>query len=191
MVLMRRLLPILLCALALDGCIKARPPVVAVASEDVAVAPVRVESHSRTVLPAPARLEDGLLATLSERNLRPMTVPDAEIPGLLGRGNGRMRLEQLAARDASAELLVLVEAEPSFYAQVAGRYRWTVAVTLTLADRADLDAAQVLSFDVPVFLQFSHEKEDAALAEATPVIQRKLGEMLDVLLTSRQGGQGG
>jgi hypothetical protein len=183
-----RPVPLLLLLVVAAGCLKPKPPLAAAVAEDVAVAAVRTEYDSRQVVAAPLRLRDELLAELSSRNLRPTAIPEAELPGLLGKGNSRFHLGQVAARDGGAELIVLAEAEASFYAQVAGRYRWTVACTLSVADRDELDGATTVSFEVPVFLQFSHEKEDAALAEATPVIRRKLGEMLDQVLSTRGGG---
>ncbi|MBW1881200.1 MAG: hypothetical protein JRJ84_22835 [Deltaproteobacteria bacterium] len=185
----RGLFALLLAALLAPACVKPKPPVVSATADPVALAPLRTDFATNEVVPAPERLREALTNTLEERNLKPRPVAEAELAELFGAGrNSRHRLERLAVSDDGATLLVLVEAECTFFAQVAGRYRWIVAVKLTFADRDDLDAALVRAFDVPVFLQFSHEKEDAALAEATPNIERKLGEMLDEILAARQGG---
>jgi len=34
-------------------------------------------------------------------------------------------------------------------------------------------------FEVPVFLLYDHQREDAAFEQALPVVERQLGELLD------------
>ncbi|MCB9766526.1 MAG: hypothetical protein H6739_42520, partial [Alphaproteobacteria bacterium] len=82
-----------------------------------------------------------------------------------------------------AELLVLVETQVEFYSQMNGRFRWTVSVDLSVAPRDDLAQTVSASFTVPVFLQFHHEQEPEALAQAAPVIERQLGYLLDEVLS--------
>jgi len=55
-------------------------------------------------------------------------------------------------------------------------------VTATIAATEDPDAALTSSFEVPVILQFVHEKEPRALEEAAPIIERQLGHLLDQYL---------
>jgi hypothetical protein len=69
---------------------------------------------------------------------------------------------------------LLVETETSFYSELSGRYRWNVHVV------ASIEPAGVSeSFDVPVFLQFAHEREAEAVSAAAPVIARRVGELVD------------
>lgn len=166
---MRRLLPLVLLAGLVAGCVKPVPVITAATAEPVAYAAVRTELGTADLVDAPDRLQDALHAALVERNLQPLRV---EASSITGRSTG-VRLESLGADG----LRVLLEAEVTYFAQVAGRYRWTVDVTLTLADGAD--APLTRQEQIPVFLQFSHEKEDAALADATPSIERLVGEVLD------------
>jgi hypothetical protein len=69
---------------------------------------------------------------------------------------------------------VIVAAEAHFYSQIEGRLRWTVAVDLLLATPGAPERPVVHHFEVPVFLQFLHEKEDAAVEAAAPVIARQV-----------------
>ena len=81
---------------------------------------------------------------------------------------------QLAAASSAADHVVLVEAEPVFVSQVAGRYRWKVEVTLTMAPRDDLERARSWSWKIPVFLRFYHQRDAHALDAAVPVLERNL-----------------
>jgi len=188
---MRRPLALFLASAALlgTGCVKPRPVVSSPVADQVAVASFRTDFDSGQVSPAPERLQDALAAQLTARNLEPALVDDDQLASLFSAGrNTRFRLARLAESAHGSPLVVLLEAESAFYAQVAGRYRWTVAVTLSLAPQDDLDAAVTRSFEVPVFMQFYHQQEGAALEEATPSIERQLGEVLDEFLTARQQG---
>ena len=69
---------------------------------------------------------------------------------------------------------LLVESEVAYYSLLSGRYRWTVDVTLTLVPAGLTD-----HFEVPVFLEFQHEREAEALAAATPVITRHVDDLID------------
>jgi hypothetical protein len=82
-------------------------------------------------------------------------------------------------------MLVMMETEAVFYAQIEGRNRWTVRVRLTITPQDDLRQALVEEFDVPVFLQFLHEKEERAVEEAGPLIARRLAAALDEVVAAR------
>jgi len=83
-----------------------------------------------------------------------------------------------ASEGATADHVVLIEAEPTFISQVAGRYRWSVHITLTMAPHTDLEAAQTWEWKIPVFLRFYHERETEALDGAVPVLERNLDRAL-------------
>ncbi|MFT7518835.1 MAG: hypothetical protein ACI9MC_000969 [Kiritimatiellia bacterium] len=85
---------------------------------------------------------------------------------------------QLAADASTSDHIVIVEAEPVFVSQVAGRYRWKVGVTVTIAPREELSASRSWSWKIPVFLRFYHQREAWALDGAVPILQRDLDKAL-------------
>lgn len=65
--------------------------------------------------------------------------------------------------------------ETDFFAQVAGRYRWTVRVRATL----DRPGSRVENtWDIPVFMVYDHERDDDAVRAAIPSIERHLDAWL-------------
>ncbi len=135
---------------------------------------------SREVVAAPDPLVQALVDTLEARNL-PATLLAAEhyAGAFATQRTTRHRLRHLAALPEPTELLVLLEATPRFDSQLNGRYRWVVDVTLSVAPSQDLDMALSETFEVPVFLGFHHQREAEALAASAPVVQRRLGRLLD------------
>ncbi len=79
-----------------------------------------------------------------------------------------------AAGDSSN--IVLVETQARFFAQIAGRYRWTVTAEVTIAP-SDEGEPLVRTVEVPVFLLYDHEREAEALAEASVMLARKVGSV--------------
>jgi hypothetical protein len=64
---------------------------------------------------------------------------------------------------------------------MAGRYRWTVDVTLALRG---VGAPEDRTFTVPVALVYDHERELAAVDAAAPAIASELREVLDHALSA-------
>ncbi|MBN2798258.1 MAG: hypothetical protein JXX28_03860 [Deltaproteobacteria bacterium] len=169
--------------LLLGGCVKPAPPVAAPQPSPVALAAFRALPESTEVVAAPDRLTQALVEELRSRNLVPTQV--SEVQPLFGGGRSSIsRLEALAGEQRDAAWLVMVETEASYFAQVAGKYRWVVSAKISLVPVAAPDQGTGMEVDVPVFLQFSHQKGDAALAEATPTLRRRLGELLDEALAA-------
>ena len=171
--------------LLLSGCMHRAEVVKAPSPTPVAVALVQDNLDSRDVSPVPEPLSAALLAQLSARNLRPTLVPTTALADAFARqrtSGGRLAL--LADRADGAPLLLLVEAEARYISQLNGRMRWVVDVHLSLTEG---DAVPVEStFSVPVFLLFLHQGADDALLDATPIIERNLGHLLDGYLSSLQ-----
>lgn len=161
--------------LAALGCgPKAPPPPVAVqpallvaALEPLADAPPRA---------LPPGAEARVLAALRGVGLDATAVPAADFgPAFQSRRTPEHRSAWLRTQSGDgAPLLVIVVAEAHFYSQIEGRLRWTVAVDLLLATPGAPERPVVHHFEVPVFLQFLHEKEDAAVEAAAPVIARQV-----------------
>lgn len=167
--------------LSLLGCLGGHAPVRAVAPTPIDVVPVLGNLESAAVADAPERFDEALLDALASRNLQPtLLAPERYVEAFATRRDTTRRLEVVAGPDA----LLLVETDAAFYSQISGRYRWTVSVTLTLAP-----AGLTETFEVPVFLQFHHEREAEALAAATPVIVRRAGDLVDGWLAGEQAGR--
>jgi len=175
----------------LAGCLKAGPPVTAAERVPVVLAAVRTALETNAPVAVPEDVTDALEDVIEAHNLTAVVVPDAELSGLFGDGRSSVhRVERLVARAGDAGLAVLVETESRYVSQVAGRYRWEVAVTLTVADPGHIEEALVRTFTVPVFVQFYRQREDEAVGLAQPNIARRLGELLDEALRNHQH-QGG
>ena len=77
--------------------------------------------------------------------------------------------------------LLLVETAPVYFSELNGQYRWTVGVALTFSDGESFRQA---TFEVPVFLQYHHQREADAVDASAPVVTRRVGELLDAWLAS-------
>lgn len=119
-------------------------------------------------------LAEALHDVVNERNLVPTDV-SADLAKFATTRDTRRRIELLAPARAT----LLVETETAYYSELSGRFRWTVHTTLSLEPAGLSD-----SFDVPVFLQFAHEKEAEAVSAAAPTIARRAGELLDGWLSA-------
>ena len=175
---MRWLLPLLLVA-----CAPTSAPLQAETPTPVSVATAAGSVESRELTAVPEALSAALLTTLESRNLQPTLVAfDTYGPAFDKHRTTPARLRQLVETGADSPLLVLCEATPRFDTQMNGRFRWVVDVTLSVARPDQLDLATVETFDVPVFLSFHHERESEALGAAAPIVQRRLGRLLDGVL---------
>ena len=145
----------------------------------VAVAVITDEVHRKAVLPAPAALCERLDAALGARNLVPSHLPEAALQEFSRVRDTTRRLELLAAAVPEAEALLLVETQVVFYSQLAGSYRWTVYVRLSLAEPGAAAAALGQSLDLPVILTFAHQREAEALAAAGEALAARVGALCD------------
>jgi hypothetical protein len=149
-----RWIPLLLLLL---GCLK---PTLVQAPTPLPVAVWTVQNQG-VPEPAPTPLSQQIFAEVERRGLR---AEEGTLP----------------ATDAQASLTV--ESTARFSSQINGRYRWTVAVTATLAPPDG--SPMTRSFTVPVHLVYYHDKEAEALVEATPLIARQVGDLLDTWIRS-------
>ncbi len=175
---MRWLMPLLLV-----GCAPKAPPLQATSPLPTVVATAAASTDSRAITAGPVALSDALVETLAARNLTPALVDAAGYAdAFAGQRTTAPRLRHLVTQADGAALLVLCEATPRFDSQLNGRFRWVVAVTLSVSPTQDLDLVSTETFDVPVFLSFHHEREPEALAAAAPIVQRHLSRLLDGVL---------
>jgi hypothetical protein len=181
---MSRLIALLLpLFLLLSGCLSKHPPVQAPQSTTVAVAAALAVLDSTEIQAVPDAIAADIAELCTERNLQPTTLGAGDFTAEFStKRTSQHRLEHLAGQAGSAELLLLVETTVAYYSQMNGRYRWTVEVDATLSPADDLSQAFSAHFQVPVFLEHFHEKEPAALEAAAPLLERKLGALLDAYL---------
>lgn len=154
-----------------SACLKPPAPVQAPSPLDVRVVAVVSSYAGEAPSAAGEELRDELTAEVAAHGLKPAASED---PAVLAAPDTESRLMALGAGP-----LVLVEAAPRYSSQMAGRYRWTVDVTLSLAGLGD---ASSRAFHVPVALVYDHEREQAAADAAAPAIARELREALDEAL---------
>jgi hypothetical protein len=180
---------LVLAGLLLAGCAPKTPVVTAPQPMDVAVVAMVAPETGKAVQGAPDAIHKRIDKQLSARKLtaRPVA-PAAFAEALAARRVTSRRLAWTVEHADGAPLVLLVETAAFPFAQVEGRNRWTVEVSLSIA-RADAPAdAATTSFSVPVILQFLHEKEDRAVEEAATVIERKLSRLLDDYLGGLETG---
>ena len=167
----------LLLTLLLASCAPHAAPTASSTAPTVGLATALESDDHVATTQLPPRAQQALTDALAGHDLRAVPL-DALPEGFASAPSTTTRLA-LAAADAPQDFLLLVEAHPSFYAQVAGRFRWTIDTKITLAKTGDLDNAHTVSWSVPVFLQFSHQREAEALSEAAPMLRRRLSAELD------------
>lgn len=158
----------------LMGCLPKNVAVQAAAPSDVALAAVLTEAGGAEVSAVSEAVARGLADVLRARNLNARPAPEAAAAF----SSRRTTVQRLAWLDAAEDtpMLVLVEAEARFFSQLGGQYRWTVTVSASVQSAGGVTTD---SFEVPVFLSYDHEAEPEALDAALPVIERRLGALLD------------
>jgi hypothetical protein len=171
-------------ALLLVGCMATKhQPVQAPGDLAVSAAACLATLDSTEVQPVPEPLVRSLTGLLEERNLEAHSVaPERFVEAFASKRTPQHRLALLAEVSTDTDLLLLVDTTVAYYSQMNGRYRWTVEVDATISPRSDLDQAFSAHFQVPVFLEHYHEKEAAALEAAVPLLERRLGALLDAYL---------
>ena len=162
--------------LALMGCAAKNAVVKSPERMAVSLAAARNNLDDRQVLPVPDPLLVRIVEQLTQRNLTPQVVPVADL------SDQRLTSPRLSVlSEQGAPLVLLVETEAEYTAQMEGRLRWSVQVSLSL-DPADGEPT-TSEFSVPVFLQYQHQDADDALEGAAPIIERHVGFLLDEYLS--------
>mgnify|MGYP007063409944 CR=1 FL=1 len=87
------------------------------------------------------------------------------------------RTAWLIDNKGDAKFILLLETQAEYGSHLNGRYRWIVSTQLVLQNTSNSDAPLTTEFEVPVFLRFHHQKEDAAIAQAAPMIARRVGQL--------------
>jgi len=162
--------------LLLVGCLKQPAAVQATTPEAVAVGAVLTSVDDGATAAFSEAAMSRVSAVIQARNLSVRPVPPEH---LQAQPAGPYRLAALLQDAGDAPLRLLIEADARFFSQMNGQYRWTVELTLTLSPSREGATAQIDHVEVPVFLQYDHEGEPEALMAALPVLERRLGTLLD------------
>lgn len=181
---MRHLVSLLL--LTALGCGPKRGAVALPEPASAAVVSLLSPFDATTITPLPQRVNDRIDNILADRNLLVSRVHIGDAAqALTRRQTTEQRLRWLADQSAS-DYLVLVETTAVYNTQIEGRFRWSVEVVSTIAAQGDLPGASTRRFQVPVFLQFVHEKDEAAVKAAAVVIERQVSRQFDQWLSGQQ-----
>jgi hypothetical protein len=168
--------------LVLASCIKAAPPVQAPQPWTVAIVTVLEAAERDTLAGAPETLTEALQRAADDRALNAVVQsPDSWLKTFTAKRTTEQRVEAVA-ESARTDLLLVVETDARWYSQIAGRFRWTVDVDVTFGRSDQAAAAARQHFEVPVALLFDHQRESEAVAEATPIIERRVTELMDTWL---------
>ena len=78
-----------------------------------------------------------------------------------------------------ADLKLLIQTRAEYFSQLSGRYRWVVHAELSLTEPDNLAGGIQRRIQIPVFVQFHHQRDAAVLQQASPALARELGDMLE------------
>lgn len=181
--------------LVLGGCVSSSAPVVAPPGSRVALAFVVDDPDHREIADAPEPVHREVGELFSSRRIAVDEAPfDRMREGFRSRRRTEHRLEALAQASTGSNVVCLVELMPRFFSQLAGRYRWTVQVRAAIAERGQLGDAIVEDYELPVFLEYTHENETDALERVAPALARSLRSLVDDFiggLGQTSGGEAG
>ena len=136
-------------------------------------------TYSGDATTAPDSLKEAIAKELEGRNLSVVEVPLEVLK------DGRItdtRKVALKNHQPDAPYFLLVELRVHFFSQLDGRYRWEVASSLTAMKNDGVETRD--AFELPVILQYDHEKQSAAINAASTDIATRLGVLLDGLLST-------
>lgn len=166
-----------LVAFAALGCIPKVPQQRLAERAKVAVVYVVDRAGAGEPWSPPDSLKKAVAAELDTRNLE---VEELPLSALGGQRLTDARLEALKQAAGDAPFVLLVEQRVTFFSQIDGRYRWEVGTSLSASRRGGATAKD--PFELPVVLQYDHEREAAAIAHSASDVATRTGVLLDGLL---------
>ena len=137
-----------------------------------------VDMRSGNTLDVPEKFEATVVQSLNNRHAITRLPVDQYPDDLARRSLPAQRAHRLSDHAKNSGVFVLVEAKARFYSQLRGQNRWVVSVETTAFNANHPDETLTRSFEVPVFLQFTHQREAEALESAAPTIAVKLKRLL-------------
>jgi hypothetical protein len=169
----------MLVGLVLLSCVPKVPRQKLASATPIVVAYVVDPAYAGAPVTAPEALKEAVARELADRNL---SVVEAPLEALGGGAITDARKAALRGFNAEAPYTLLVELRVHFFSQLDGRYRWEVGTSLTASQRGGVETRD--AFELPVILQYDHEKERAAITSASSDIATRLGVLLDGLLSN-------
>lgn len=186
MVLKTRPLSLFLALTALllaAGCVKSHPVVKLPEKTPIAVAFVLDDDHQGLVGEVPDALKGEVKQILVERNLEPFEIPFSSYAQVfVPIRDSQRRLARLT--NSEAPLTLLIETKALYFAQLSGRYRWTVSLKFTVARKDGTTAPLSTATDLSTFVDFEHQKESAVIATIASDLARRVGALLDEFLSA-------
>lgn len=150
----------------------------------VTVAMSHVDMKSGDALAVPDALSASVHKALKNAGVTATHLAVADYPAQLNKRTlPNHRAAALVDANGASALLVLVEAKATFYSQLRGQNRWVVNVEATAVSPKSPENALVRRFDVPVFLNYTHQREAEALVSAGPMISRRVERLVRDALT--------
>jgi glycosidase len=156
------------------GCIARVPQQKASTPTPIAVGWALETDQSGSPLAPPDKLKARVESGLGDRNLQIKNVDE------LGAARVTVRRLEALRQVQPTGFALLIEARPSFFSQHDGRYRWSVAVKVTVSAKPGELAED--SFTVAALLQFEHEREAEALSAVSDEIAQRVGTLVDAML---------
>ena len=151
------------------ACIKQSAPLTFSKTQDISFAAILDDSDSSEY----SALPEEILVELGEYVDR----HNVHFEVLTGETNLQSKQTEQRLQHFSQRPLILFESTVTYQTQLQGRFRWEVAVKMTLVD----DSGNKLhrNFTTPVFHQFHHEREVESLYAALPTIKRQLEGLIE------------
>ena len=164
-----------LCASLGMGCLHRVPPQRLESPLPIALVLLEDRGDETRGLPDAARTR--MEEELEERNLIVREV--APEPLLGGARNSEQRFAALQGVAGDAGLALLVETRVAYYDLLEGQYRWVVHARFTAQRRGAQAQPAHDDADIPVFLQYEHQREEEALESAARVIAERAAMLID------------
>ena len=153
------------------GCVgfKQPPPLTFKNTQEISLAAVLDDSDSSEYSTIPESMLLELGRFVERHNVQLEIIPN----------NFTMQTKQTEQRldHFTQRPLILFEARVTYQTQLQGRFRWEVAVKMTLIDSEGHTLHR--NFTTPVFHQFHHEREIESLYAALPTIKRQLEGLME------------
>lgn len=168
----------------LAGCLGSTP-VVRLAEPATVAVHIVLEDAAGARVETPVSLPLAVNELLAERNLQPVWLEPAELGADLGTTRATpARVEALRAAAPNSDFVLLVQANARYFTQIAGRFRWDVALHTSFGSGAAGATTTESDTTVGAHLLFEHEREADALAYVRRQVADEVALVLDRTLAS-------
>ncbi len=179
-------MPALMAALVmlLSACLGSTPVVRLAEPAKVAVHIV-LEDAAGARVETPAVMPVALNELFAERNLEPVWLGAGELGAVLSTMRATPgRVEALRAAASGADFVLLLQANARYFTQIAGRFRWDVALHTSFGPAVAGAPTSESDATVGAHLLFEHEREAEAFAYVRRQVVDEIALVLDRALAS-------